>query len=166
MDYIIISEEKAFSITGYSSGLNTIIPTRILTGDYAGFYACSVASESEFPELFADIKPLTIVNLSANSFIKNTTNVNLSGYGVEIPDAFQFVFSEDKFILNEFEVPLTTLNNKKYVDLAYFIWKEFRVELDTKNSRGEFIYAALKRSLMPLWDYVATQIQNQNIIKL
>jgi hypothetical protein len=63
-------------------------------------------------------------------------------------------------VLSGFEIPLDTHNNDKVVNIAYFMWQEFRAELDNGN------YTYLKRALMPLWDYVAEQVANQNLIVL
>jgi len=81
-------------------------------------------------------------------------------YAVEIPEIYQWAFPEDMFILNNFIIPLDTYQSIKVVNLAYFQWAEFRAELDSGS------YEALKRSLMPLWDYVAEQVTNNNIIVL
>jgi hypothetical protein len=40
------------------------------------------------------------------------------------------------------------------------MWTEFRAELDSGN------YEALKRALMPLWDYVELQVINNNLVIL
>jgi hypothetical protein len=76
--------------------------------------------------------------------------------GIEIPDKFLWVFPDNKFILEGFEIPL----QYGAVDLAYFQWQAFRDCLD--NGNHEF----LKRALMPLWDYVAEQAIKQNFIQL
>jgi hypothetical protein len=87
-------------------------------------------------------------------------------YAVEIPTEYRWVFPQDKFILNGFEIPLDTYQKTKVVNLAYFEWIEFRAELDRTDEEGNFVYATLKRSLMELWDYVALQVTNNNIIVL
>jgi hypothetical protein len=84
----------------------------------------------------------------------------LSPYAVVIPEIYQWAFPEDKFVLSGFEIPLDTHNNDKVVNLAYFMWTEFRAELDSGN------YEALKRALMPLWDYVELQVINNNLVIL
>jgi hypothetical protein len=84
----------------------------------------------------------------------------LSPYAVVIPEIYQWAFPEDKFVLSGFEIPLDTHNNDKVVNLAYFMWSKFRAELDSGN------YEALKRALMPLWDYVELQVINNNLIIL
>jgi hypothetical protein len=84
----------------------------------------------------------------------------LSPYAVVIPEIYQWAFPENKFVLSGFEIPLDTHNNDKVVNLAYFMWSEFRAELDNGN------YTYLKRALMPLWDYVELQVINQNLIIL
>jgi hypothetical protein len=81
----------------------------------------------------------------------------LSPYAVVIPEIYQWAFPENKFVLSGFEIPLDTHNSDKVVNLAYFMWTEFRAELDSGN------YEALKRALMPLWDYVELQVINNNL---
>jgi hypothetical protein len=80
----------------------------------------------------------------------------LYGLGVVIPDTFIWVFPDNKFILEGFEIPLTN----GAVDIAYFQWQAFRDCLDNGN------HEYLKRALMPLWDYVAEQVENQNFVQL
>jgi hypothetical protein len=84
------------------------------------------------------------------------TPPTLTGYGVEIPDKFLWVFPDNKFILEGFEIPLTN----GVVDVAYFQWKSFRDELDSGK------HEPLKRALMPLWDYVTEQVINNNLVQL
>jgi hypothetical protein len=76
--------------------------------------------------------------------------------GVVIPEKFLWVFPDNKFILEGFEIPL--INGA--VDVAYFQWQAFRDCLD--NGNHEF----LKRALLPLWDYVQEQVEKQNLINL
>ena len=80
-----------------------------------------------------------------------TTSPTLTPYAVVIPEVYQWAFPQDKFILGGFEIPLDTHNNDKVVNIAYFMWEEFRAELDSGK------YEDLKRALMGLWDYVALQ---------
>jgi hypothetical protein len=84
----------------------------------------------------------------------------LSPYAVLIPEIYQWAFPENKFVLSAFEIPLDTYNNDKVVNLSYFMWEEFRNELDSGN------YTYLKRALMPLWDYVELQVINNNLVIL
>jgi hypothetical protein len=86
----------------------------------------------------------------------DTTPPQLYGLGVVIPDQFIWVFPQNKFILEGFEIPLTN----GAVDIAYFEWQAFRNCLDNGN------HEYLKRALMPLWDYVKEQIELQNFIPL
>jgi hypothetical protein len=86
----------------------------------------------------------------------DTTPPTLYGLGVVIPDTFIWVFPDNKFILEGFEIPLTN----GAVDIAYFQWQAFRDCLDNGN------HDYLKRALMPLWDYVAEQVENQNFVQL
>lgn len=86
----------------------------------------------------------------------DTTPPQLYGLGVVIPDQFIWVFPDNKFILEGFEIPLTN----GAVDIAYFEWQAFRNCLDNGNHED------LKRALMKLWDYVAEQVELQNFIPL
>jgi hypothetical protein len=83
-----------------------------------------------------------------------TTPPALYGLGVVIPDTFIWVFPDNKFVLEGFEIPLTN----GAVDISYFQWQAFRDCLDNGN------HDYLKRALMPLWDYVAEQVENQNFV--
>ena len=88
------------------------------------------------------------------------TPPTLRPYAVVIPEVYQWAFPQDKFILGGFEIPLDTHNNDKVVNIAYFMWSEFRSELDSGK------YNDLKRALMPLWDYVELQVINNNLVVL
>jgi hypothetical protein len=85
-----------------------------------------------------------------------TTPPTLYGLGVVIPDKFLWVFPDNKFVLEGFEIPLTN----GAVDIAYFEWQAFRNCLDNGN------HEYLKRALMKLWDYVGEQVELQNFIPL
>ena len=99
-------------------------------------------------------------NISYTFVDTQYTPPTLSLYAVKIPEVYQWAFPQDKFILGGFEIPLDTHNSDKVVNIAYFMWAEFRAELDNGN------YISLKRSLMPLWDYVELQVNNQNLVVL
>lgn len=88
------------------------------------------------------------------------TPPTLTPYAVVIPQIYQWAFPENKFILGGFEIPLDTHNQDKVVNIAYFMWKNFRAELDSGK------YEDLKRALMPLWDYVELQVSNNNLVVL
>jgi hypothetical protein len=90
----------------------------------------------------------------------DTTPPTLTPYAVIIPEIYQWAFPQDKFILRGFEIPLDNHNSDKVVNIAYFMWTEFRAELDSGK------YEDLKRSLMSLWDYVAEQVANNNLVVL
>ena len=131
----------------------------ILSGDYIGKFATRENSLIEFPEIFENLTYETI-ELEPKVFQIDFTPPTLNPYAVEIPTIYQWAFPEDMFVLSGFIIPLDTYQSTKVVNLSYFQWAEFRAELDSVN------YEALKRSLMPLWDYVAEQVTNNNIIVL
>jgi hypothetical protein len=105
-------------------------------------------------EYFSDLK-IQDLNIENLSYYEPPT---LYPYAIEIPEIYLWVFPDNKFVLNKFEIPLDTINGVKCVNLAYFNWQAFRDELDSGN------HEYLKRSLMPLWDYVELQVINQNFI--
>jgi hypothetical protein len=84
----------------------------------------------------------------------------MTDLGVVIPEIYLWVFPENRFILDEYEIPLQQVTEGDAVDIAYFMWPEFRQHLD--NGNNEY----LKRALMPIWDYVAEQIDNHNFVQL
>ena len=109
---------------------------------------------------FDYLKTLPLIEHSEILTPRDTTPPALSPYAVVIPEIYQWAFPENKFVLSGFEIPLDTHNSDKVVNLAYFMWTEFRAELDSGN------YEALKRALMPLWDYVELQVINNNLVIL
>ena len=121
-----------------------------------------VSTNADLESVFNDVtlKSLNIKDL--NYF----TPPALSAYAVEIPAIYQWVFPENKFVLDGFIIPLDVYTTLKVVNLSYFQWQEFRDYLDRKDEQGNFVYESLKRSLMPLWDYVALQVTNGNLIQL
>lgn len=125
--------------------------------DYKGDYYISI----EEVELCDNTEFNWVKNLILEDFIREIpTPPTPTGYGVVIPSEFLWVFIDDNFILNVFEIPLVNTEQGKAVDCAYFLWQEFRNELDSGK------YVDLKRHLMPLWDYVELQVINQNLIVL
>lgn len=156
MNYLVI-DTKEYNFTHTSNGIFYAIP--ILSGLHKGKFACFENALELFPEI---IEPLTYetIDLDILVFQVDYTSPSLLPYAVEIPTIYQWAFPEDKFVLSGFIIPLDTYQSIKVVNLAYFQWLEFRAELDSGN------YEALKRSLMPLWDYVAEQVTNNNIIVL
>jgi len=156
MNYIVINTSE---YNGVQKGVNTFYSTPIKSGEHIGKFATSENSLIEFPEIFEIITYETI-ELEPKVFQVDYTPPTLSPYAVEIPEIYQWAFPEDKFVLSGFIIPLDTYTTLKVVNLAYFEWAEFRAELDSGN------YEALKRSLMPLWDYVAEQVAIGNVIVL
>lgn len=104
------------------------------------------------------VKDLPLIDYTTD--MPNTTPPELSIYAVEIPLEFRWVFVDSKITIGGFYIPLNDYQNTKIVNLAYFEWVEFRKELDSG------IYADLKSALMPLWDYMALQVQSGNVITL
>jgi len=152
MEYILLETNEYNGTQKYS---NIFYAAPIMSGEHKGQFAISENALQEFPEIFENLE-YEIVELDVMDFQINYTPPTLIGYGVEIPNQFLWVFPEDKFILNRFEIPLTN----EAVDVAYFQWQEFRDELDSGK------YEDLKRALMDLWDYVQTQVDAGNLVEL
>ena len=144
---------------GFQKGVNIFYAAPILSGQHIGKFATSENALNEFPEIFESLT-YEIVDLDASAFQVDYTPPTLTPYGVVIPEIYQWAFPQDKFILGGFEIPLDTHNSDKVVNIAYFMWSEFRAELDSGK------YEDLKRSLMSLWDYVELQVTNNNLVVL
>jgi hypothetical protein len=140
---------------GTQKGVNIFYAAPILSGAHSGKFATSENALKEFPEIFANLE-YEVAELSPRDFEIDTTPPPPTYMGIEIPDKFLWVFPDNKFVLEGFEIPL----QYGAVDLAYFQWQAFRDCLD--NGNHEF----LKRALMSLWDYVAEQVEKQNFIQL
>jgi hypothetical protein len=80
----------------------------------------------------------------------------LYGLGVVIPENYRWVFVDGKFVVDELEVPL--INDT--VDIGYFMWQALRNRLD--SGAHDF----LKRALMPLWNYVKEQVEQNNLVTI
>ena len=111
------------------------------------------------PDLESVFNDVTLESLNIED-LDYYTPPTLTPYSVIIPEIYQWAFPQDKFILGGFEIPLDTHNSDKVVNIAYFMWSEFRAELDSGK------YNDLKRALMPLWDYVELQVTNNNLVVL
>jgi hypothetical protein len=155
MKYIVTT----IDITSIENNPFILISIPILSGKYINKFAYDLSSLETFLDVFKNLT-YEVVDLDASAFEIDTTPPLLSPYAVVIPEIYQWAFPEDKFVLSGFEIPLDTHNNDKVVNLAYFMWTEFRAELDSGN------YEALKRALMPLWDYVELQVINNNLVIL
>jgi hypothetical protein len=156
MKYILINTNQ---YNGTQKGVNVFFSAPIKSGEHIGKFATSENALNEFPEIFENLT-YEVVDLDAKVFEIDFTPPPLSPYAVVIPEIYQWAFPENKFVLSGFEIPLDTHNNDKVVNLAYFMWTEFRAELDSGN------YEDLKRALMPVWDYVQIQVDNGNVIIL
>ena len=156
MNYIILDTKE---YNGRNNGTSFFYAAEILSGQHIGKFATSENALSEFPEIFENLD-YEIVDLDASAFQVDYTPPTLTPYGVVIPEIYQWAFPQDKFILGGFEIPLDTHNSDKVVNIAYFMWSEFRAELDSGK------YEDLKRSLMSLWDYVELQVTNNNLVVL
>lgn len=147
MNYIIINTNQ---YNGTQKCVNIFYAAPILSGQYIGKFATSENALNEFPEIFENLT-YEIAILDASAFQIDFTPPTLTPYAVIIPEVYQWAFPENKFVLGGFEIPLDTHNSDKVVNIAYFMWQEFRNELDSGN------HEYLKRALMPLWDYVKLQ---------
>jgi hypothetical protein len=143
-----ISVNETNVTTGYAQPIEILGAFYVIADDVTSKYTDAEAIDI-YAEIYNDPTPPTLLS-----------------YAVEIPLEYRLPFRNGVFKLNAFEVPLDDYQDTKVVNLAYFEWAEFRAELDTKDANGNFVYQALKDSLMDLWDYVELQVINQNLIIL
>jgi hypothetical protein len=142
---------------GTQKGVNIFYAAPILSGTYAGKFATSENALHEFPEIFEN-EPYEVADLDPAAFQIDYTPPALSTLRVAIPDYWWSLFPDDEFILNGFIVKFERVNGILAVDIAYLDWPAFQEELDNPEN------AAIKRHMMPIWDYVLIQIENHNFI--
>jgi hypothetical protein len=82
----------------------------------------------------------------------------MSGFLVAIPVYWGMLFPNDTFVINEFIIQLERIDGVLAVDIAYLSWTELQNELDKP------VNEAVKRHMMPIWDYVSEQAQQGNFI--
>jgi hypothetical protein len=104
-------------------------------------------------EFNIDINPEDVPDLPPD-----TEQPTMTGVRVAIPDYWWSMFPDDEFILNGFIVYFERVNGILAVDIAYIQWSPFQEELDRPEN------AAVKRHMMPIWDYVAERAQQGDFI--
>jgi hypothetical protein len=152
-NYIIISTNE---YNGIERGLNIFYAAPIWNGEHKGNFATSLPALQDFPDIFQNIDYI-IDELSLSDFDPYIPPT-LSTLRVAIPDYWWSLFPDDEFILNGYVVQFERVNGILAVDIAYLNWPAFQEELDKPEN------AAIKRHMMPIWDYVLIQIENHNFI--
>jgi hypothetical protein len=135
---IIVSEENV--TTGYAQPFEFKGTFYVLADEVTSKY-----TDMEAIDLFAPI---------------DTTPPTPTYKGVIIPEKYSWVFTNNRFELNNFVVEFQTVNNDLVVDTSYIFWEAFKTELDKPEN------ITVKASLMPIWDYVVQQIIIDNTIDL
>jgi hypothetical protein len=153
--YIIINTDKH---NGAKEVVSVFYAALILSGQHAGKFATSENALKEFPKIF-QIEPYEVVELDPSAFEIDYTPPALSTYRVAIPEYWEMLFPNDRFIVGGFDIPLErTKDNVLCVDVAYLGWQAFQNELDKPEN------AALKRHMEVVWDYIKLQIENNNFV--
>ena len=143
---------------GTQIGVNIFYAAPILSGTHAGKYATSENALNEFPEIFKS-EPYKVVELDAKDFEIDYTPPTLSTLRVAIPQAWEMLFPNDRFIVGGFDIQLErTETNVLCVDIAYLEWEAFQNELDKPEN------AALKRHMEVVWDYLKNEIEQHNFV--
>jgi hypothetical protein len=155
MKYAILNTNEH---NGTQKGVNIFYAAPILSGPNKGKYATSENALKEFPDIFKELE-YEIADLEAKDFEIDLTPPTLYGLGVVIPEQFIWVFPDNKFILEGFEIPLTTKENYLIIDKAYIEWDSFREEL--KNTEKESAYKIINI----IFNYLDEQVKNNNIIE-
>jgi hypothetical protein len=155
MKYAILNTNEH---NGTQKGVNIFYAAPILSGEHKGKFATSENALKEFPEIFKELD-YEIADLEPKDFEIDYTPPTLYGLGVVIPEHFIWVFPDNKFILEGFEIPLTTKENYLIIDKAYIEWDSFREEL--KNTEKESAYKIINI----IFNYLDEQVKNNNIIE-
>jgi hypothetical protein len=129
----------------------------ILSGEHIGKFATSENALIEFPEIFENLD-YEIVDLDSNVFQVDYTPPTPIGYKILIPEYWEALFPEDKFIIGGFEAQLERKNNSLVVDVAYLQWTSFRQELlKPENS-------TLARQMGAVMRYLEQQALNKDFV--
>jgi hypothetical protein len=131
-----VTEEKV--TTNYAQPIEFELAFWVIADDVTSKY-----TEAEPIDIFAPV---------------DKTPPEMSGFLVVIPIYWEMLFPEDKFIINGFVVELERIDGILSVDIAYLQWTNFQNELDKP------VNEAIKRHMLPIWDYVAEQAQQGNFI--
>lgn len=118
-------------------------------------------SEQEINECdrqeFLWVKNLPLFDYDELQQIPDTTPPASNGYGIEIPEEYQWAFP---IRLNGFVVELKDLNGVKYCEASGLSWDEFVTEFD-KPQNNDY-----RLSVLPIWQYAMTQAAQNNFIQL
>ena len=144
---------------GTQKGVNIFYAAPILSGAHSGKFATSENALKEFPDIFENLD-YEVAELEPRDFEIDTTPPTPTNKGVIIPEKYSWVFTNNRFELNNFVVEFQTVDNDLVVDTSYIFWEAFRNELDKPEN------ITVKASLMPVWDYVVQQITIDNTIDL
>jgi hypothetical protein len=129
----------------------------ILSGEHIGKFATSENALTEFPEIFENLE-YEIVDLDAKVFEVDATPPTPIGYKILIPEYWEALFPEDKFIIGGFEAQLERKNNSLVVDVAYLQWTSFRQELLKPEN------ATLARQMGAVMRYLEQQALNKDFV--
>ena len=142
---------------GTRVGINIFYALPILSGEHIGKFATSENALLEFPEIFENLT-YEIVDLDASAFVIDYTPPTTIGYKILIPEYWEALFPDDKFIIGGFEAQLERKNNSLVVDVAYLQWTSFRQELLKPEN------ATLARQMGAVMRYLEQQALNQDFV--
>jgi hypothetical protein len=92
-------------------------------------------------------------------FTPPMTPPTLSTYRVAIPEYWEMLFPNDRFIVGGFDIPLErTTDNVLCVDVAYLEWKAFRTELQNPEN------SVLARHMGAVMVYLDKRHENKDYV--
>ena len=149
---MIIIDTSEYNLTKKSNLVFYAAP--ILSGQHIGKFATSENALLEFPEIFENLT-YDIVDLDASAFQVDYTPPTPIGYKILIPEYWEALFPNDKFIIGGYEAQLERKNGALVVDIAYLQWTSFREELLKPHN------ATLARQMGAVMRYLEHQATNQ-----
>lgn len=158
MKGIVIKQENLTKLVN-----TNVYPIKVLKGTFRDKYFIFENQKIVNKELFKNIE-YEEVDLSLSDFQKDYTIPEPNAYYLEVLPEFLGVFKDNKFVFGQYEIPLYEIDGKKCVNTIHFGWQQFRNDLDELLPDGTFRHKALKDVLMPLWDNLALQNENQDYI--
>jgi hypothetical protein len=143
---------------GTQKGVSIFYAAPILSGSHAGKFATSENALNEFPDIFEN-EPYEVVELDPSAFEIDYTPPPPSTLRVAIPEYWEMLFPNDRFVVGGFDIPLErTDKNVLCVDVAYLGWRAFRDELRKPE------HASLATHMGAVMIYLEAEHINKNYV--
>ena len=154
-NFYIIPEYTALAFQGFQKDNFAINFTQTNKGIWVINTNCG---EEIFTEI--DWSSFEMVKLTMEDFQPDYTPPQLTGLKLLIPDYWEMLFPDDKFIIGGYVADLERHNGSLVVDVAFLQWASFRAELLKPEN------ATLARQMGAIMKYLENEALNSNFITI